>query len=92
MDGTPLEPRTFTRIFEKLLKQAELPKVRFHDLRHTHATFLLLLGEHPKVVQERLGHSTISTTIDTYSHIIPGMQEKASDKLNAMLKLNTECK
>lgn len=87
VDGTPLAPRNFTRLFEKLLKEAELPKIRFHDLRHTHATMLLVLGEHPKVVQERLGHSTITMTLDTYSHVMPGLQEQASSKLSEILKI-----
>jgi len=54
-----------------------LPKIRFHDLRHCHATLLLQQGVHPKVVQERLGHSTIAMTLDTYSHVMPGMQRQA---------------
>jgi integrase len=56
----------------------EFPRVRLHDLRHTHATILLRAGVHPKVVQERLGHATISTTLDIYSHVLPGMQESAA--------------
>jgi integrase len=58
-----------------------LPKIRFHDLRHTAATLMLSEGVHPKVVQERLGHSSISITLDTYSHVIPSMQEEVADKL-----------
>jgi integrase len=58
------------------------PRVRFHDLRHTHATQLLASGVHPKVVQERLGHSTIAITMDIYSHVTPGMQSKAVAKLD----------
>ncbi|CAN5493137.1 hypothetical protein BH24DEI1_BH24DEI1_09520 [soil metagenome] len=57
----------------------------FYDLRHTHATLLLKAGVHPKIVSERLGHSNISLTLDTYSHVLPGMQDEAADKLNAML-------
>jgi integrase len=58
------------------------PRVRFHDLRHTHATQLLASGVHPKVVQERLGHSTIAITMDIYSHVTPGMQSEAVAKLD----------
>ncbi len=54
-----------------------MPHFRFHDLRHTHATLLLRQGVHPKIVSERLGHSNIGITLDTYSHILPGMQESA---------------
>ncbi len=62
-----------------------LPRIRFHDLRHCHATLLLQQGVHPKVVQERLGHSTISMTLDTYSHVVPGMQEQAVQNLQSRL-------
>jgi integrase len=55
-----------------------LPRIRLHDLRHTHATLALQAGVHPKVVQERLGHSTIAITLDIYSHVIPAMQEEAA--------------
>lgn len=65
------------RDFHRLLERAGLPRIRFHDLRHCHATLLLQQGVHPKVVQERLGHANISMTLDTYSHVVPGMQEEA---------------
>ena len=58
--------------------QAGLPGVRFHDLRHTHATLMLKQGVHPKIVSERLGHASINITLDTYSHVLPGLQEKAA--------------
>jgi integrase len=63
-----------------------LPKIRLHDLRHTHATLALEAGVHPKVVQERLGHATIAITLDTYSHAIPAMQEDAAAKIAALLE------
>jgi integrase len=63
-----------------------LPPIRPYDLRHTGATLLLLAGESPKVVSERLGHSTITLTMDTYSHVLPGMQERAASKLDAILR------
>lgn len=73
------------RSFLPLLKRAGLPRIRFHDLRHTAATLLLLEGVHPKVVQERLGHSQISITLDTYSHVLPSMGRDAANKLDALL-------
>jgi integrase len=72
------------RSFRPLLIAANLPTIRFHDLRHTAATMLLEAKEHAKVVQERLGHSTISITLDTYSHVSPSMQRGAADKLDAI--------
>lgn len=73
-DGTPVNPRNLTgRSFEPLLKRAGLPDVRFHDLHHTCAALLLNSGVHPKLVQELLGHATIAITLDTYSHVLPGM-------------------
>jgi integrase len=68
--------------FKKLLKSAELPNIRFHDLRHSAATLLLGRGVHPKVVQELLGHSTISMTLDIYSHVLPSIQQEAMSKLD----------
>ena len=84
--GSPIDPRNFTEQFERLLKSAMLPHVRFHDMRHSHATMLLLQNVQPKIVQERLGHSTIAMTMDTYSHILPGMQEDATSKVSQALR------
>ena len=63
-----------------------IPRIRFHDLRHSHATQLLLAGVHPKVAQERLGHSTITTTLDLYSHVTDTMQSDAAQRLDAALR------
>lgn len=63
-----------------------MPHVRFHDLRHSHATWLLKSGVHPKVVQERLGHATIGITLDTYSHVLPSMQVDAARKIDDLLR------
>ncbi|HEY5247354.1 MAG TPA: tyrosine-type recombinase/integrase, partial [Dermatophilaceae bacterium] len=63
-----------------------LLRARLHDLRHTHATMLLRAGVDPKVVSERLGHSSISMTLDTYSHVMPGMQQEAAEKIDAGLR------
>jgi len=84
--GTPMEPRNLFRQFKDLLERADLSDIRFHDLRHTAATLMLQQGVHPKVVQERLGHSSISLTLDTYSHVVPSLQEDAADKLDALLQ------
>jgi integrase len=82
-DGEPMPPRSLTHEFEKAIRGAkDVPHVRFHDLRHTHATQLLLAGVHPKVAQERLGHSSISVTLDLYSHVTATMQEDAAAKLD----------
>ena len=62
----------------KLARQCQLPGTRLHDLRHTHATLMLKQGIHPKIVQERLGHSSIQLTLDTYSHVVPGLQRAAA--------------
>ncbi len=72
--------------FKLLLEKAGLPDIRFHDVRHSSATMLLSLGVHPKVVQEILGHSQISMTMDIYSHVLPIMQWKSMSKLNGALQ------
>lgn len=84
--GRPLDPRAFTRVFERIIERAGLPRVSFHDMRHSHATMLLALGESSKVAQERLGHARVSTTMDVYQHVIPEMQKRAVDKLEALLR------
>jgi integrase len=84
--GTPLSiPNITYRYFRPLLTKAELPRIRLYDLRHTCATLLLIAEENPKVVSERLGHSTIVLTLDTYSHVLPTMQEKATARLENLL-------
>src|SRR5581483_11334946 len=85
-DGQPSTPNALTKAFAVLLANQDLPKVRFHDLRHRHATQLLRQNIHPKVVSERLGHSTINLTLDTYSHVLPGMQEEAAQRVDAVLR------
>lgn len=83
--GTPMDPSNLYHIFKGLLKKAELPDIRFHDLRHTAATLMLQQGIHPKIVQERLGHSDISMTLNTYSHVLPVMQDEVAEKLDEPL-------
>ena len=77
-DGEAWHPEVITRFFGQAVTRSKLPRIRLHDLRHTHATLALRAGIHPKVVSERLGHATISITLDTYSHAIPAMQEEAA--------------
>ncbi|HEX8397676.1 MAG TPA: site-specific integrase [Pyrinomonadaceae bacterium] len=84
--GTPLNPPNVTRHFKRILKDAELrTSIRLYDLRHTCATLLLQAGINPKIVSERLGHSTIVLTLDVYSHVLPNMQEAASDELDRLI-------
>jgi integrase len=86
-DGEPMQPRSLTHGFTHLMVRIkDLPRVRFHDLRHSHATQLLLAGVHPKIAQERLGHSTITTTLDLYSHVTETMQEDAAAKIDAVFR------
>ncbi len=84
-DGAPVHPDRFSELFDLHLKAAGLPRIRLHDLRHTHATLGLAAGIHPKIMSERLGHSSISITLDTYSHAIPGMQKEAAERMSALL-------
>ena len=72
-------------MFSKWIRRTGLPRIRFHDLRHTHATQGLLENIHPKIISERLGHSSVGITLDTYSHVLPGMQEEAVTRIDALL-------
>jgi integrase len=83
--GTALEPRNVTGEFHELLASADLPSVRFHDLRHTAATLLLAQGVDPRTIMETLGHSQISLTLNTYSHVLPALQADAAAKLDGIL-------
>jgi integrase len=84
-DGLAMHPERITVLFGRLVASAGLPKVRLHDLRHTSASLMLVAGVHPKIVSERLGHSSISITLDLYSHVIPGLQAEAAEKLGEMI-------
>ncbi len=88
--GEPLDPDGFYKHYKRLLQKAGLPPARLHDMRRTYATTLLELGEHPKVVQELLGHNRITTTLDIYSHVAPGLKEKAAQRLAGTLNLGKE--
>ena len=85
--GTPIRrDNLHDKHWKPLLKRSELPDIRFHDLRHTCATILLTKGVHPKIVSEMLGHSSIAITLDTYSHVIPGLGEVAANAMEDVLK------
>ncbi|MBA7572721.1 Tyrosine recombinase XerC [subsurface metagenome] len=85
-DGRPFRPNTVTRAFQEITRPLGLKGVRLHDLRHAHATILLQQGIHPKIVQERLGHSSVATTLDIYSHVLPGLQEAAARRFDEGLE------
>lgn len=85
-DGEVHSPLALTYEFARFVRQLkDLPQVRFHDLRHSHATQLLETGIHPKIAQERLGHSSISVTLDLYSHVVESMQDEAASRVDAAL-------
>lgn len=83
-DGSAVNPDSLSSAWRRLLRKHELPPVRFHDLRHAHATLMLLQGVHPKVVSERLGHASVGITLDTYSHVLPSMQEQAVEAFDRL--------
>jgi len=85
-DGSPMQPTFITHEWVRMIATTDLPRVRFHDLRHAHATHLLASGVHPKVASERLGHSKVGITLDLYSHVLPGMKEDAVAKVDAALR------
>lgn len=84
-EGKPLLPDTVTHAWIKLVRRIGLKGVRLHDARHTHASLMLKQGVHPKIVQERLGHASIQITLDTYSHVAPGLQEAAAAGFDKMV-------
>lgn len=84
--GAPWPPDVFSTAFCAFVRRSGMRPFRFHDLRHTHATHLLKAGVHPKIVSERLGHSGVGITLDTYSHVLPGMQQDAVRLLDATLE------
>lgn len=84
-NGTPTNKSNIRRTFKAIIKKANLPNIRFHDMRHTHATLLLLQGVNPKIVSERLGHADVRITLDTYSHLLPSMQKETARNFGKML-------
>lgn len=89
-EGKPLRPNTVTRAWTMLAVKAGVKPIRLHDARHTHATLMLKQGVHPKIVQERLGHSTIEMTLDVYSHVTPGLQEAAAENFDRLFNPERE--
>jgi integrase len=87
-DGTDLHPARVSELFDRLVKQSGVPRIRLHDLRHGHCTLALAAGVHPKVVQERLGHSSVAFTLDRYSHVVPAMQEDAAETVARLVGLS----
>ncbi|WAC26259.1 tyrosine-type recombinase/integrase [Ancylobacter sp. SL191] len=85
-DGAPLKPDSLTHEWTRLIARTGLPRLRFHDLRHTHATQMLEAGVHPKIASERLGHSTVGITLDLYSHATTSMQADAAQAVDAMVQ------
>jgi integrase len=85
-DGTMMQPTFITHEWVRVIEATDLPRVRFHDLRHAHGTAMLASGVHPKVASERLGHSKVGITLDLYSHVLPGMQEDAAARMDAALR------
>lgn len=84
-DGEPLQPHSMTNGWRRLIGTKKLKRIRFHDTRHSHAWHMLKENVHPKIVQERLGHSSISITMDIYSHLMPNMQQEAADRVDSAL-------
>ncbi len=83
--GTPLEPRNLNRHFSQVLKKEGLPPIRFHDLRHTAATLLLIQGVSPRLIMDLLGHSKIAVTMDVYAHVLPSLQREAAQAMHLLL-------
>ena len=84
-EGKPLNPNNLYRNFAAIIDRASVPTIRLHDLRHTHATLLLQAGTPIKAVSERLGHAKTGITLDTYAHVLPDMQDRAVDAIDAAL-------
>lgn len=84
--GDPIRPHSIGQAFGRLITKAGVPKIRLHDLRHTHATHLLIAGVNVKIVSERLGHASVSFTLDTHVHVMPGQQAEAAAAVAPLLE------
>ena len=84
-DGRPIHPDYFSQFFDRAVLRLGLPKIRLHDLRHTHATLGLEAGVHPKVMSERLGHATVAFTQDTYMHVVPHVADQAAEQIAGLI-------
>jgi integrase len=82
--GTPLSPRNLLRSFYSIIDKSGVKKIRFHDLRHTHASLMLRQGVNPKIVSERLGHANVRITLDTYSHLLPNLQKETAKEFGRL--------
>ena len=89
-DGSPYNPDSVGQRFRNIIKKLGLQGTRLHDMRHAHATLMLRQGVHPKIVSERLGHSSVNITLDTYSHVLPGLQEAAALRFEEGLQTASE--
>jgi integrase len=83
--GVGWHPDTVSQAFDRLVTSSPLPRIRLHDLRHSHATHLLAAGVNVKVISERLGHASVSFTLDTYAHVMPGQQADAAAAVSALV-------
>ena len=90
LKAKPLRPNTVTRAWTTLADHAGVKRIRLNDARHTHASLMLKQGIHPKIVQERLGHASIQMTLDTYSHVAPGLQAAAAARFDELLNHKPE--
>ena len=88
LNGSPLRGNTIWKAWHTMLQRMGITGIRFHDIRHTMATLMLQAGIHPKIVQERLGHASIATTLDLYSHVSPGLQQAAAGKMDDLISSN----
>ena len=84
-NGDPFHPDSLTQKWERFVVKHNLPPIRLHDLRHSNATAMIAAGVNAKVVQHRLGHANVSVTLNTYTHVLPEMDQEAADKLNSAL-------
>jgi len=84
-DGSWIHPEGAAKVFNRRVAKSKLPRIRFHDLRHTHAVHLIAAGQHVKVVRERLGHASTSFTMDRYGHVMPNLQSDAASAVAALV-------
>ena len=84
-DGRPIHPDLFSQTFDRTVARLAVPRIRLHDLRHTHATLGLEAGVPPKVISERLGHATVAFTQDVYVHSLPGREREAADTIASLI-------
>lgn len=87
--GRFLNPESVSQLFDRIVRRAELPRIRFHDLRHTHASLLVAAGVPIKVVSERLGHAHPAFTMHTYQHLLPGMSAAAAEQFAALVGVSS---